>query len=79
MASSAHINIPLSFNQIIDLIKQLPKTQQKKIVSLIQEQGEGEVPEWHKKIVLDRIKNSKPEDYIEWKDFKKELKRKYDF
>lgn len=79
MSSSAHLNIPLSFNQIIDLIKQLPKTQQKKIVSLIQQQEDFEVPEWHKKIVLDRIKNSKPEDYIDWKDFKKELKRKYGF
>lgn len=79
METSAHINVPLSFNQIIDLIKQLPKTQQKKIVSLIQEQDDFKVPEWHKKIVLDRIKNSKPEDYINWKDFKKELKRKYDF
>ena len=77
MAISANLN--LSFNQIIDLIKQLPKTQQKKIVSLIQEQEHFDVPEWHKKIVLDRIKNSKPEDYIDWKDFKKELKNKYDF
>jgi hypothetical protein len=77
MSTTAHLT--LSFNQIVDLVKQLPKAQQKKIVSFIQEQDNFEVPEWHKEIVLDRIKNSKPEDYIEWKDFKKELKRKYDF
>jgi hypothetical protein len=77
MATSARL--PLSFNQIIDLIKQLPKSQQIKIVSLIQEQEDCEVPEWHKKIVLDRVKNSKQEDYVDWKDFKKELKHKYDF
>ncbi len=77
MATSARL--PLSFNQIIDLIKQLPKSQQIKIVSLIQEQEDFEVPEWHKKIVLDRVKNSKQEDYVDWKHFKKELKHKYDF
>jgi len=74
MATSARL--PLSFNQIIDLIKQLPKSQQIKIVSLIQEQEDCEVPEWHKKIVLDRVKNSKQEDYVDWKDFKKELKHR---
>jgi hypothetical protein len=25
-----------------------------------------EVPEWHKDIVLNRIKNAKAEDYVDW-------------
>lgn len=76
MSSSAHLNIPLSFNQIIDLIKQLPKTQQAKIVSLIQEQDDLEVPEWHKKIVLERIKKEKLSEGIPWKEARKKLKFK---
>jgi hypothetical protein len=48
-------------------------------VKQVVEDNDFVVPEWHKEIVLDRVKNAKPEDYIEWKDFKKELKRKYDF
>lgn len=33
------------------------------------------VPDWHKKIVLDRIKSAKPEDYKElnWKELEKEI------
>jgi hypothetical protein len=76
MSSSANLNIPLSFNQIIDLIKQLPKKQQEKIVSLIQEQDNFEVPEWHKKIVLDRIKKEKLNEGVLWKDARKKLKFK---
>jgi hypothetical protein len=48
-------------------------------VKEVEEEQDFDVPEWHKKIVLDRIKNAKPENYIAWKDFKKELKKKYDF
>ena len=76
MSTTAHLNIPLSFNQIIDLIKQLPKTQQAKIVSLIQEQDDFIVPEWHKKIVLDRIKKENLSEGIPWKEARKKLKFK---
>jgi hypothetical protein len=70
MSSSANINIPLSFNQIIDLIKQLPKKEQDKIVSILQEQDDFEVPEWHKEIVRERIKNSKENELLDWDNIK---------
>ena len=35
-----------------------------------------EVPEWHKEIVLERIRTAKPEDYISWDEAKKKLKLK---
>ncbi len=76
MSSSAHLNIPLSFNQIIDLIKQLPKKQQEKIVELIQEQDDFEVPEWHKEIVLERVRTATPESFKPWSKVKKQLKSK---
>lgn len=35
------------------------------------------VPEWHKEIVRERIKNTKEEDYIPWEEVKKKLDIKY--
>ncbi|MEX0813624.1 MAG: hypothetical protein WD048_15505 [Chitinophagales bacterium] len=32
------------------------------------------VPEWQKEIVRDRIKNTKPEEYLTWKEIEKQLK-----
>ncbi len=34
---NASLNIPLTFKQIVGLVKQLPKPKQKQLVSLIQE------------------------------------------
>jgi hypothetical protein len=36
-----------------------------------------EVPEWHKTIVRERIKNSKPEDFTPWEIAKKQINTKY--
>ena len=33
------------------------------------------IPEWQKEMILERIKNSKPEDFIEWSEAKKMIKR----
>lgn len=35
------------------------------------------VPQWQQDLVLDRIKNSKPEDYIPLEDALKELDKKW--
>ena len=32
-----------------------------------------EIPEWHKEIVLERIKNTKEEDFIPWEQVRKDL------
>lgn len=74
MATTINLNIPLSFNQIIELVKQLPKTQQDKIVELLQE--DFVVPEMHKNIVRERIKTATDASFQSWDDAKKQLKRK---
>ncbi len=76
--------LPLSFNQIIELVKQLPVNQKKKLIkTLLPETLDNtdnfEVPQWQQKIVLDRIKNAKPEDYISVEESTKKLKKKYGF
>lgn len=31
------------------------------------------IPDWHKEIVLERIKTAKPDDYVSWNEAKKHL------
>ena len=76
MSASAHINIPLSFNQIIDLIKQLPKTQQKKLVSLIQEKDEFVLSDKQVQL-LDKRSKTSLEKYLSAGDSLKLLKKKH--
>lgn len=39
----------------------------------IQKSVTVEIPQWQQDIVLDRIKNSKPEDYISWEEAEKQV------
>lgn len=55
MNASSNFNIPLTFKQIVGLVKQLPKSKQAKLVSLIQEEEEPT-----KEQILQNLK----EDYI---------------
>lgn len=63
------INIPeTKFRFFIELTKQLGlEISQEKTVDFI-------VPEWQKELVRERIKNSKPEDYVSWETLEKQLK-----
>ena len=35
------------------------------------------IPEWHKKMVRERRKNAKPEDYTDWNILEDQLDKKY--
>lgn len=63
-------------NLLMEFLKELKYVNS---VRQVEDKHDVEIPEWQQKIVLDRIKNSKPEDYVAWKDFKKVLKKKYGF
>jgi hypothetical protein len=76
MSNTAHLNIPLSFNQIVDLIKQLPKTQQKKLVSLIQEQDKFSLST-QQIVLLDKRSKTPLDNYISASESVKLLKKKY--
>jgi hypothetical protein len=43
----------------------------------IDENTANEIPLWQQEMVLDRIKNAKPEDYISWEESKKEMDKKW--
>ena len=55
MNATSNLNIPLTFKQIVGLVKQLPKSKQAKLVSLIQDEDEPT-----KEQILANLK----EDYI---------------
>jgi hypothetical protein len=40
----------------------------------IKESHEPAIPEAHKTLVRDRIKNTKPEEYLSWEDVREQLK-----
>lgn len=43
----------------------------------INENVDNEIPLWQQEMVLERIKNSKAEDYISWEESKKRLNAKW--
>nr|WP_294931590.1 hypothetical protein [uncultured Flavobacterium sp.] len=43
----------------------------------INENTVNEVPQWQQEMVLERMKNAKPEDYISWEESKKRLNDKW--
>lgn len=46
-----------------------------KVEEAAEQQEDLFVPEWHKEIVLNRMKNTKPEEYVEWNKADKQLKK----
>ena len=45
----------------------------------IAENTTNEVQLWQQEMVLERMKNTKPEDYRSWEDVKKDLDKKWNF
>lgn len=65
------VTIPDSFYEtFISFFKHIPEVS-------INENEVNEVPLWQQEMVLERMKNAKPEDYIDWKDFEKEMDKKW--
>lgn len=63
------INVPDSkYNQLIEFLN---KNFGEVSVTEIED-----IPDWQKEIVRDRIHNTKPEDYVPWKEARKQLKFK---
>jgi len=67
-----HLTINVSDSKVNQLIELLSKNFGTVKVTEVQE--DIVVPEWHKKIVRDRIKNTKPEDYISLEELESRLK-----
>lgn len=65
------INIPDNlYASVVELFKHIPKV-------TIQEEADFEIPEWQKKIVRERIKNAKPENFKSYSEVRKIMKKKH--
>ena len=65
------VTIPDDFyDTFISFLKHIPNVS-------IDENTENEISIWQQEMVLERMKNAKPEDYISWKEAKKEMDKKW--
>jgi hypothetical protein len=72
------LNVPVSFEQVIDLVKQLsPAEKQQLSEVLLQEQSvdDIEIPEENKELVRERIKKyeDKPGSYFTWNEIQQKF------
>jgi hypothetical protein len=56
MPATTNIYLPLQFNQLVDLVKTLPKKEKQKLMDVLQEEIPAVIPEWQKQEVRKRIK-----------------------
>jgi hypothetical protein len=74
-----HLNIPLSFDQLVQIVQQLSPKDKIKLHEVLLETlntEDFEIPEEHKKIVRQRIEASKsdPSRRLRWEEAKLKLK-----
>ena len=78
MAATPNIYLPLNFNQLFELVRQLPDKEKQQLIGLLKQEQEETIPipEEHKKLVRQRIKyyNQHPEELLDWDTAKKRLK-----
>ena len=72
------LNIPLSFKQIVDIVKQLSPSEKQQLREVLREEQNIEdiaIPEEHKQIVRDRIEKYKksPDSYLSWNDIERKM------
>ena len=72
--SSLHLNMNLSFQQLVDVVKQLSPVEKQKLNDVMCDES-MDIPIEHQKLVLDRIKKSKknPERMLDWDKASKRL------
>lgn len=73
--SGLQLNINLTFQQLVEVVKQLSPAEKLKLNDVIWE-GDSDLPIEHQNIVLDRIQKSKenPERLLDWEEAAKTLK-----
>ena len=67
------VTIPDNFYEsLMSFLKPIPEV-------LVEEKKDFEVPMWQQEMVLERMKNAKPEDYVDARASLKKIKDKYGF
>lgn len=71
-----NLNIPLNFNQVVDLVKQLSPIEKTKLKEVLEREQDAIVSEQHKNIVRQRMKASEadPSRLLDWDKVKHKIK-----
>lgn len=74
-----HLKVPLSVDQLIDIVRQLSPKEKQKLSSILWEETKEEevfIPEDHKRIVSKRLKRMEesPETSLSWEDIERKIK-----
>ncbi len=77
-AQHVQLNIPLSFKQVVDIVKQLSPSEKQQLSEVLwMEQNIDDIiiPEEHKQIVRERIKKyeNSPDSYLSWNDIERKM------
>jgi hypothetical protein len=72
------INLPLSFKQVLDIVKQLSPSEKQHLSEFLwteQNINDIVIPEEHKQIVRQRIKKyvDQPNSYLSWEDIERKV------
>jgi hypothetical protein len=72
------LNVPVSFEQVIELVKQLSPAEKQQLNEVLlteQSTDDIEIPEEHKELVRERIKKyeDKPGSYLSWNEIEQKL------
>jgi hypothetical protein len=72
---SLHLNINLSFQQLIDVVKQLSQDEKLKLNEALWNEN-MDIPQEHQKLVLDRVQKARqnPDRMLDWNKASKKLK-----
>lgn len=71
-----NLNVPLNFNQVIDIVRQLSTEEKAKLKEVLESEQEVDIPEEHKNIVRRRVKASEadPSRLLNWDEVKRKVK-----
>lgn len=79
MSTSPHIYLQVDFNQLFELVKQLPAEEKQQLLNLLKQEQEENIPipEWQKKEVRKRIREvqKNPGKAVSWEDAQKKIKQ----
>ena len=73
------LNVPLSFNQLVDIVQRLSTKEKLQLGSVLWDETREEeidIPEEHKQIVGQRLKRMEvqPESCLTWEDIERKIK-----
>jgi len=71
-----NLNIPLNFNQVVDIVRQLSPKEKAKLKEVLESEHEIDISEEHQNIVRQRMKSSKtdPSRLLKWDEVKHKIK-----